>query len=404
MRLIAGIALACLTALPVQAQDETSFQDAVRAVARPVTYSPDGLAGPGGDWLLARSAETPLVGFGEQHATADIALFAQAWFVHLDEQGFDHAIIEVGPWGTRRAEALLRAGDEAFERDAAARADGLAYPFLFFQEEADLARMIVDRQDSDGPALFGVDQEFIAGGSILAERLDELAATDHERAAVARFETMLAGNPWAVGAAPHDDLVFLAEAFEGGDAEAQAITSEVLASNTIYAAFTGRSRDALAANTRREEGMRRYFLEAWPVIVAESDGEPRAFFKFGGNHLMRGHTRTHVPGFGGFLAEWGFANDLAFFNVMVDCDGGEMRDVRSGETTPCSSYFPLDGTPFEGLAGDGPVVIDLAALRQGAVREDGLDPGILRLILAFDAYVILPDVQAATRISDALEN
>jgi hypothetical protein len=397
MNLVSGLLIAALVASTAQAQ-ESALAEAVRDNARPLVFSEGGLSGDGGDWLNAQAANAHLVGFGEQHATADIARFAQAWFVDLDQAGFDHAVIEVGPWGTRAAEALLRDEVGAFEADAAVRADGLAYPFLFFQEEADLARMIVNRQTSGGPALFGVDQEFIAGGSILAERLAELAETPQQTDAVDTFAAALADNAWLLGAGDPEAFDPLATAFASGPAEAQALIAEMQRSNRIYAPFTGRGGSGLLANTEREEGMRQYFLEAWTEISETSTESPRVFFKFGGNHLMRGHTNTHVPGFGGFLAEWGFAQGFDFFNVMVDCDGGEVTDPRSGAASACESYFPLEGSPFAGLSDAGPVVIDLVALRRTAVRDGSLDPKLTRLILAYDAYVLLPDVAPATLV------
>jgi hypothetical protein len=402
MHFITGILAASLLASTSQAEDSV-LAAAAREATRPLAISADGLSGTGGDWLNAQADLAHLVGFGEQHATADIALFAQAWFSDLDAQGYDHAVIEVGPWSTRAAEALLRGAPGEFEADVAARADGLAYPFLFFQEEADFARDVVARHEMPGPALFGVDQEFIAGGTILAERLALLAQTAEQRDAVHAFSAALAENAWLVGAADGEVFDELSTAFAGGPAEARDLVAEMQRSNRIYAPFTGRGGSGLLANTEREEGMRSYFLDAWATIAASRSNTPRVFFKFGGNHLMRGHTNTHVPGFGGFLAEWGFARGLGFFNVMVDCDGGLMTDPRSGEASACESYFPLEGSPFEGLAADGPVVIDLVGLRSTAARDEALDPRILRLILAFDAYVLLPDVAPATLITGRSE-
>ncbi len=391
------ISTLCLPALLLiggaHAQDRVA--EAIEAATMPLLVSEAGLAGPGGDWLNRRAGDADLVALGEQHATADIARFAAAWFVTLDGAGYDHAVIEIGPWSTRRAEALLRRPGRAFEQDALSRAGGLAYPFLFFQEEADFARMVVERHDGDGPALFGVDQEFIAAGSLLTEILAEYASTPDQAAAVQAYAGRLETAPFALGQAGPDQFEALAAAFADGPAGARNLVAEMQRSNRIYAPFTGRGGSALLANDERELGMKTYFLEAWAQIAAEAGPDARIFFKFGGNHVMRGHTRTHVSSLGNFLAEWSVLTGRRFFNVMADCQGGAMLDPRARTAQPCQSYFDIQGTPFEDLAAQGPVVIDLAALRPVLLGEQELSAELRQLLLAFDAYVIFPEAEAA---------
>jgi len=380
------------------AQDENPLFGVLQDHTYPLGYGPDGVSDEGGDYLNARAREAGLVGFGEQHATADIALFARAWFHDLREFGFDHAVIEVGPWSTQSAEALLRGRPGAFENDAASRADGLAYPFLFFQEEADLARDMVQSHQAKGPALWGVDQEFVASGSILADRLEHLARTEAQSLAVTDFRSQLEQSPWLVGAGSAEDFSALQAAFAQGEPEAIALIGEIIRSNRIYAPFMGREGSVYAANLEREQGMKRYFLHAWEQIRLETGDNPEIFLKFGGNHLMRGLSATNVPSLGNFISEWSLSEGIGFFNIMVDCHGGYATDPRTGEPVPCESYFNTQGTMFEGVADEGPVVIDLAALRPLASSTPGLDENARQLIFAFDAYVVLPDVSGATPI------
>jgi hypothetical protein len=396
MRLIVTTGLFALGTTAGVAQESDRLTEAVSANTHRIAYTSEGVSGPGGDLLNTRAEAAGLVGFGEQHATGDIARFANAWFADLDEFGFDHAILEVGPWSTQAAEALFLEGPNAFEIDASSRAGGMAFPFLFFQEEADLARDIVDRYEAEGPALWGVDQEFIAGGTILADRLGELASTEAQHAAVTDYRAGLAENPWMLGLADRSAFDDLSSAFTEG--EGHAIVEEMIRSNRIYAPFTGRGGSGYTANLEREQGMKHYFLHAWDEIEARNGDNPRVFLKFGGYHLMRGHSGTNVPSLGNFIAEWSIPEGTSFYNIMVDCVGGEMTDPRSGETSHCDSYFDTTDTPFEGLAANGPVVINLEALRPLASASPDMDADLHQLIFAFDAYVMLPDVAAANVI------
>lgn len=396
MRLIVTTGLFALATTAGVAQESDRLTEAVSANTHRIAYTSEGVSGPGGDLLNTRAEAAGLVGFGEQHATGDIARFANAWFTDLDGFGFDHAILEVGPWSTQAAEALFLEGPNAFEIDASSRAGGMAFPFLFFQEEADLARDIVDRYEGVGPALWGVDQEFIAGGTILADRLGELASTEAQHAAVTDYRAGLAENPWMLGLADRSAFDDLSSAFTEG--EGHAIVEEMIRSNRIYAPFTGRGGSGYTANLEREQGMKHYFLHSWNEIEARNGDNPRVFLKFGGYHMMRGHSGTNVPSLANFIAEWSIAEGTNFYNIMVDCVGGEMTDPRSGETSHCDSYFDTTDTLFEGLAAHGPVVINLEALRPMASASRDMDANLRQLIFAFDAYVVLPDVAAANVI------
>lgn len=177
---------------------------------------------------------------------------------------------------------------------------------------------------------------------------------------------------------------------------ARDLIDELYRTNEIYSAFTGRGGSALEANTIRETGMKAQFLEAWDQV---DRNDPHIMFVFGANHMMRGHSRTHVSSLGNFLAEWGYANDLSFFNVAIDCVGGEMREVRSGQVMPCQAYFDLSGTALQGVADNGPVVVDLKSIRPWLIRSGDEHAQLRDLALAFDALILLPDVKPATLIS-----
>ncbi|MDP2733593.1 MAG: hypothetical protein Q8O63_10880, partial [Hoeflea sp.] len=277
MRQIIAASFLGLIAASAQAQSLEDIAAAARENTYPLSFSAEGLAGPGGDFLNAAATRAGITGMGEQHASADIARFATAWYADLNEMGYGHAFIEIGPWGTRAAEALLRQPAGVFEADAAARADGPAYPFLFYQEEADFARSVVQAHDGRGAALWGLDQEFIAGGSILADRLEQLAGSSRQRAAVAGFRTALEETPWLVGMGAAGSFDALEAAFADGNREAVALIAEIQRSNRIYAPFVGQGGSVYEANYVREDGMKGYFLDAWDAIARDHGPGERLF-------------------------------------------------------------------------------------------------------------------------------
>lgn len=396
----AGLALSLVPAgLAQESAPLAAFEAALRDATMPLAAGPESLSGPGGEFLLARGRAAELVMIGEQHATAGIAEFSATLHAGIADAGHGAFVVEVGPWSAAEAERLLEAGPEVFETEAAGEAGGLAYPFLFFREEAALARQAVTAPGAARTALWGVDQEFVASGTIHARWFAGRARTPAQVAAATAFAEAASANPMLVGAAPAAEIEALAAAF-AGDAEAEARAEGLLATNRIYAPFTGRGGSVLAANTERENLMRHYFLDHVARAEAEGDMPERLFFKFGGNHAMRGLTPTHVMGFGGFVEEWGRTRGLSYFSLFVECQGGEMRDPQSGGTAPCASYFGEAGSVLSAAEHDGPVVIDLAALRPAAAQARAeIGERVYDVVFGFDALVILPDVAPATPLA-----
>lgn len=383
------------------AQEEAGENAALRALldghVHELTVEQGALSGPGGELLMERARRAQFVAIGEQHGTADIGEFAHAWFLALHPEGFDHMAIEVGPHSTRMAERLLAGPDGGFEADASARAGGLAYPFLFFQNEADLARDVVALHEGEGPALWGLDQEFIASGSILLDQLRPLARTDTQRDVLASIEAALAGQPFLVGNSPDSQWAGWVEAW--GEGEGARILADALYSNRIYAPFTGRGGSVWLANQTRENGMKRLFAEHFAAAEALDGVPPRVFLKFGANHLARWDPSTLISSTANFLAEWGLPRGFTLYNVMADCASGQMVNVQAGGAIACPSYFGSTQGVLAGMIGESPVVIDLEAIRPEVLAMQDADEDFVALVRNFDAYIAFPDTRPAPMVN-----
>lgn len=399
MKILVAATLVLGLATPSLAQSEAdqtvAFRAAIEAVTMPFTFDENGLDGAGAVFLRENAISADLVMMGEQHATADIANFGRLFYGEIADQGFGAYVAEVDPWSARAAEALLDQGLPVFMADARERAGGLGYPFLFFEEDAALAHAIVTHPAASETALWGVDQVFIAAGDLLAEWIESEARTDAQIAASHAFSAIVADDPMAIGSQPAHILDDLAHAFED-QADVADLLAAMRQSNAIYAPFTGRGGSIHTSNQARESLMRDQFLAHVDRARAADDLPDRLFFKFGGNHAMRGRTPTHVMGFGGFIEEWGRIEGLSFFNFMVECRGGEMSNPQTGVTHACQSYFVDPESYLAQLLPDGPAVVDLRALRSEAIAaRSQLDATAFDAIFAFDALVVLPDVEAA---------
>jgi hypothetical protein len=355
------------------------------------------LDGPGAALLRDRLAGTYFFLVGEQHATADLAHLEMALWNEAHDRGYEYHAVEIGPIGTEKLEELLRNGGPEALRAFQLEGDNLlTFPFVFFEEEARLVQAVVQDSRDDVRALWGLDQEFIAGGRVVLERLAALAETEAQRAAVAAAQEQAASDLMWLGMAPPESFTPLQEAFADHPVGHRILEDAVL-SNAIYAPFTGRGGSVYSANDKRERFMKQNFLQYYREVQERTGVTPRVFLKFGANHLAAGHSPTHVVTLGTFLVDLALVEGLETFSLHLDCQGGLVRDPRSGETQECSSYFLGEDSDLAALLPDEHMaILDLRSLRPYMQRFKDWDERSRALLLAYDAVLFVQDVGPAT--------
>jgi hypothetical protein len=405
MKFVAAIAALTLAASPALPQPAATPRPDSRAIIAEhmlaIAEMPDGgYSGPGWERLLADADAAQFFMLGEQHGTRDIARFATRLQGVLARRGYEHMAMEVGPWSLDFAERLIRSGRGRLADYIRQPGHGFTLPFLFFREEIDLAEQAVASPPDRVHALWGVDQEFVGSGPIAVALLRGWARTRAERAAVAAFAAQVEGNPLLAGTMTAAQLDALATAFRGSG-PASALIGELRGSGEIYAPFMRRGGPTFPANLARETLIKRNFLRHFAETERRLGAPPRVFLKFGGNHAMRGFSGTDVPGFADFIAEWGLSRGFTLVNMMVDCAGGQALDPQSNRPEPCEPYFGAD-TAFGSMPrSERLTLVDLKALRPLLPRMTNLDAASRRTILAFDYYLVIRDVHAATPTATA---
>jgi len=357
------------------------------------------LEGDGADFLRQNVADTHFFLVGEQHATADLARLEMALWNEAHDVGYEYHAVEVGPYGTERIEALLRSDKQDALRDYQLEGDNLlTFPFVFFVEETELLQAVVYDSGDPQRALWGLDQEFIAGGRVVLDQLAKLATTEAQRQAVAQAQQQAAANLMWLGMSPAETFAPLVKAFADNAAGKQIVDAIVL-SNEIYAPFTGRGGSVYTANDIRERYMKSNFTRDYREAQARTGEKPRVFFKFGANHLARGHSPTHVLTLGTFVEDFAVLENLKTFSLHLDCQGGKARDPRSGEAVDCTSYFLGDDSNLAALLPDEHMaLLDLRSLRPYMKKFEHWDERSRQLLLAYDAVIFVTDVAPATPV------
>ena len=380
-----------------QEQQDAALQELVSQHTHRLVLDRNALDGPGATFLREQLGDTHFFLIGEEHATGDLARLAMSLWNEAHDRGYEYLAIEVGPYGTERIEALLRSpGRDALRAFQLHEDNLLTFPFVFYAEEAELLKAVVHDSRDKEHALWGLDQEFIAGGRVVLEQLAALAETDAQRSAVAVAQEQAAAELMWLGMSPAETFIPLTEAFSG-NAAGEKIVEAIVLSNGVYAPFTGRGGSSYTANDIREGYMKENFLHSYKSALQRNGEKPRVVLKFGANHLVRGHSQTNVLTLGTFVQDFALVEDVKIFSVHLDCQGGLTRDPRSGETDECSSYFLGESSDLAALLPDEQMVIlDLRSLRPHMKKFKDWDERSRQLVLAYDAVIAVRDVAPAS--------
>ena len=404
-----GVLLAQLApGTPAVAQDESPdpLAEALRTNRSTLALGEDGrLAGPGADLLLAEGERSQFLLVGEEHGIAEVPELTAALFRALQPAGYRHLAVEIGPTIADTLEGLARADDaiDAFVEFFAAHPPGTA----FFTARED-AEMLIDAVRTTGGAegtIWGLDYDILADRYAL-RRLRDLAPNDEARRAVeAAIEVADRGLARAVEETnPMGSVMFsgpvtvfdpVREAF-GANPEPEA--ARILHTLTETVRINGHfvAGEVWESNERRARLDKRHLAEHYRAAVAAGDAAPRAVFRFGSYHMMRGRTGTNVYDIGQMAASIAELNGLESFHLLMVGGPGTERLQFDPRTfgwmpVPASSLASASLAPLAGELTDAWTLFDLRPLRPLADRDrlGELDPAFERTIWAFDAVLVL---------------
>lgn len=392
-RPVLSLCATCLiaTALPAE---EPAAEAVVRPAARVMTATEDGFTGPGAAFLRERARAARFVLVGEPHYTRETARLTR-WLG--EEGGFDVFAVETGPVTAARLADLARKGRGAFETLLERRPR--SFPFFDAPEEIEILTAFTGR----GMGLWGLDQEFFFSARFHLERLRDLARGETARALtereLARAEASFAAAekedaeaaPWLAQASAEDfaalRLVFEAER----NLEALAIVEAMAESWQVYKLWN--DGEVYRSNARRIALMKEYFYRNWQTAPRP----PRVLFKFGSMHMGKGATPLHMLDLGNLAHELALSLGGESFHLEVT---GAVYRRGEGEEQSMLEWRPELAAVFAACPGDRWCVVDLAALRPSAFRDEKSPlPAALRdTAWRYDALVVAPVLQRAERL------
>lgn len=387
--LLAVASGACWAAEPSPEEIKQKFQETIASSRMVLEVKGGRLGGAGAAFLKARASASHFVLIGEEHGVATIADTVRAMVPDLSAAGYQHFAVEVDPYMTAKLEAMLRSGGtKALAAFLAADGQQFSMPFYNWSAEAALAAAVADAHPA--PALWGLDQAFIGAAFVHLNDIATQASSAEAKAFAASLAAQAKGNLEFLGKVDIGELKklrgLLDEAADRGLAE---LADDLILSSRIYQPFVGVTTglSVYGANLERENLMKRLFLARYRAA-----GAPKVFFKFGGNHMMRGLSSTHVPSLANFVMDLAQAEGRQAFNLLILCGPGTKAGDLMGNAADCSIDLAKE-LPELGAHLDAkqPTLFDLAPWKDKPRRWEHLSEDIRAMIWAYDAVLVVPN-------------
>jgi hypothetical protein len=381
---------------------EDSIDRKIHQLVRDNTFtlelSAERISGDGLAPLLKQVQGKNFVLFGESHGVADIARTAEQLYRLVASDQFYTAILEVDPYVTPKLEAMTRTkNNRALKQHFISGQNLLSIPFFCWIEEVDFLNTVLAHSQVAETAFVGLDQVFIAAGEMVLKDLHDLSTTDTEREVSQRALARSKSMPFYVGLAEAEEVEALAAAFTNSrNILAKNLANDIYLSNNIYRPFTGRGGNSNQANQLREDYMKRQLTKHLNLTQGQQDPPPNLFFKFGGSHMMWGHSNTNTLSLGTFVREFATLNNLTATNILVTCLSGEESDIKTGGTNPCEPYIDLQNSSLWSHVGTaGSYYLNLKPMRYSRLFRH-FDEASKKQILAYDGMILIADVKAST--------
>jgi hypothetical protein len=414
-----AVVLVTLTSGTLRAQD-TTFVKALRAHGSPFSIANGRLTGAGADSVARIAREHQFILVGEDHGIRELPEFVSALFAAARPAGYNHIGVEIGPITGRRLETMMRAPDGQKEVDTfLGKYIPFTLPFFFWKEEAQMLENVVKSVPGKRGIVWGLDQEFIMSPTYMFERLAAIAPTASAQhlanqltasSASGDHAMVKSGNPGAVWmvTSGDSDVTKLRSAFSPKKGtEAEEIIRELSVSREIYRMFN--SGTNYESNQKRDDLMKRHFIEAYNTAKARGEAMPKAIIKLGANHVFRGPSTTDSYELGSFIPEFAETTGGKSFGILVVVAKGTWNAYRpfgSDQADKTQKYDPLTTSEYAvfdiksvldaASTGDW-TFIDLRPIRAGVAngRIKGLNPKARRLLTSFDAVAVVPEGHAS---------
>ena len=377
-----------------------------------LTYEASAFGGPAFDLLVREGAAAQVFLIGEDHGIAENPKLAAALFEALAPHGYRNVGVEISPPMARLIdEALAAGGLEGLK--AMLRDPGSQVAFFGMAEEAAWLARARAAAPRGRPFLWGLDYEVGGDRRLIAE----LKARPKPKAAAAALDALDQASKasWAKYAetrGPQHIFSFagdpalvraVRQAWSKPDARSAEMLDTLEQTFAINAAWTAGK--GYESNRLRAENMKANLLRHWRAEQRPGRA-PKALFKMGAYHMMRGRSGTNVYDVGNLLPELAALEGGKSFSMLVTAGRGSQTAIfdPSAWTYRAGPQDGLKELGLEPLAEaafpDAFTLIDLRPLRPlvSPSRLKLVSPELAGAIHGFDTLLVMSGSTPSTNL------
>ncbi len=364
-------------------------------------------SGPGLDRLIEDGSAAQFFLLGEEHGVAQIPALVRKLLPALKAAGYSRLGLEISPPGARALDRAVAGGVGGVNRFFDAAPPGPA--FYTMKDEIEMLMAVRDAFPARQPLSFGLDYEVLIDAYLIellrarapAPAREAVAAVvAASNAAWARYEAT--GNIGLIFSFSGDPALVAAvrAAWPNPDPASDEILETLLQTLIINQHET--SGRYFLANDTRARFNRANWARLWRAETA-GGRQPKAFFKFGAGHMVRGRSMTEVYDIGSLVSETASLMGAHSFHLLaVPLDGGRQAALNARTLR----YDPVEtGTVgemgLEPLAAltlpDSSTLFDLRPLRplMPASVTKTADTRLARIVHGYDALLLIRDATAS---------
>ena len=358
-------------------------------------------SGPGLDWLAAEGAQAQFFLLGEEHGLAQVPALVGQLLPALKTAGYSRLGLEVSPPTARALDTAAAGGIDGLKRYFAEVGKGPA--FYTMKEEARMLAAVRAAFPGKSPLLFGLDYEIILDRPFIAALKARAPAS--ARAPLAALEAASLATWAAYAETKNISKIFC---FSGDPALVEAVMAAWPHPDPASAEILETLHQSLIINGHYSAG--RYFLSNdsraqfnranWARLWRDETAagrRPRAFFKFGAGHMVRGRSMTEVYDIASLVSETAaLMGSHSFHLAVVPLDGGRQavlnpETITYGEA-PVETVAEMGLEPLASLVPpSGSMLFDLRPLRRlmSASVTATADPRLTRIVHGYDAVLFV---------------
>ena len=342
------------------------------------------IEGDGFDFLNKEINQNQYFLMGEYHNSSLVSKFTHSLFPHFKNANYNVWITEISPTSVKKLNSFLDSNDYIKKiTDFNSKYGKNNSPIPFFSSQADFEMLATSRKNNF--ELWGLDQHFFGGFQFVID--DTYNSLDAQ--IKAKYPTLIAD---CKKQGDEGDKAFMKIFDLSKNKLSQKIKEEMLASASIYADYS--SGNYFENNTVRSTLMKTNFYNYYNDYVKKYKKEPKAFFKFGSNHMAKGVSPIRIMDLGDCINQMATLKNQKSLHVQLcyryEQDKNEMTDRLNAGDYPMEllelykqdKWIVLDLRPFQAK------LYNLQLKKEAKIE---LSKEMIECIKQFDILILSPE-------------